>query len=198
MKNLPYIVILALIIVLVVQHLMTPKPLDETEYIKIGSKEYILLKNKVDTIWEVRDSLIPVYRPVPGPRVEVEVPANVDTTAILKDYFSKNVYNDTIRLDSVGYVSVKDTISENFIYSREVYYNYEIPTITKTTIVKDKPVNQVYAGFGANINSSLYVGGLLKNKQDRIYGLNLGLSVNHTQVTPFIGGSIYWKLKLKK
>lgn len=193
-----YTLILILIVIIVLMNLFQPKPTDLTEYIKIDGKEYILLKSQRDTVWEVRDSIIPQYVPVPGNTIEVEVPADVDTLTILKDYFAKTTYTDTIQLDSVGYVRVHDTISQNMLWSREASYSYTIPTETITTIVKEKPVNQVFLGGGANLDASLYVGGLFKTKKDKIFGVNVGMAVIDNKFTPTVGGSIYWKLNLKK
>lgn len=55
---------------------------------------------------------------------------NVDTNAILKDFFAKNVFKDTLVLPE-GFVSVNDTISQNKIYGRS--FNAQI---TQKTIVK--------------------------------------------------------------
>ena len=51
-------------------------------------------------------------------KVPVYVPANVDTQEILKDYFSRRFYIDTLDLGQKSFVIVKDTITENKILSR--------------------------------------------------------------------------------
>ena len=39
---------------------------------------------------------------------------------------------------------------------------------------------------------------LYKDKQNKVFGLNLGVLNSNNDVTPFIGGSMYWKLSFKK
>lgn len=198
-----YILILILIAIILAMKIFWPTPPNMNEYIKIGGTEYILLSRKIDTIWLVKDSIIPVYTPVPGDVVHVPVPVDVDTTAILKKYFAKNVYNDTIVLDSVGYVNIRDTISQNYIWSREVNYNYRIPTVYEMVIVEDKPRGQFYLGGGMNFDKTdfingAYAGALFKTKTDKVFGLNIGATTTGENVKPYIGGSIYWKIKFGK
>lgn len=76
---------------------------------------------KIDTFEVVHDTTI--YKP--GKKIIKDttiydttyLQAKVDTGAILKDYFAKNVYKDTI-LFAEGSVSLVDTISQNKILGR--------------------------------------------------------------------------------
>lgn len=194
------IVTMVLIGVIVFLTLTKPVLPDMNDYIKIGSKEYILLSSKIDTIYKYEVVEIPDYKPypVPGAEVIIEVPIDVDTTAILKDYFKKYYYEDTILIDSVGKATIKDTISTNRILSRSVIFDYKIPTFKETIIVKEKPRNIVYLGGGANINSSVYLGAMFDNKQTRLFGVNVGLAPVDGEIKPIIGASVYFKLKFKK
>ena len=175
-----------------------PQPPDMNEYIKIGSKEYILLSKKVDTVWLTKEKIIKEYVPVPGPIEYRDVPSEVDTTEILKDYFAVRSYIDTIALDSIGFVKIDDKISKNMLESRNVFYQYHIPTVYETTIVKEKPRNAVYLGGGTMVGSSIYGGVLFDNKQKRIYGVQFGMIENGGEMKPAFGGSIYWKLNFNK
>lgn len=157
---------------------------------------------KIDTIWIKGDDSI-VYRPKP---YKVYLPSDtvyidVDTLAILKDYFSKVVYQDTIKLDTIGYLLVRDTISQNRIQNRKVIENYQIPIVTKTVtnnvIIPAK--TQLYIGFevaGNKKNPINYFGPnlTLKTKKDQLYSLGTGLSTEGINYK--IGTS--WKIKLKK
>ena len=39
---------------------------------------------------------------------------------------------------------------------------------------------------------------LYKDKKDKVFGLDLGVINTNNNVTPYVGGSLYWKLSLKK
>jgi hypothetical protein len=161
-----------------------------------------IIKIKIDTTYKVKDSMIPTY--VPTYKVlhdTFSIPEKVDTSSVIKEYFAKYEYVDTIKLDSAGYVRVKDIISTNKIKSRDVYYNYKIPTITKeiTTIIPPNSRTQVYVGLDARFNKTdiLHSFGadiLLKTKNDRAFGFNIGVLNN---MTPYFGGTILWKIKLR-
>lgn len=193
------ILILILIAVILVMYFTTPKPVDLTEYIKIDGKEYILLSTKIDTVWIINETEVPVYVPqlVSGETVEVLVPVDVDTTAILKKYFAKNIYRDTILLDSVGSVSIKDTISQNMIFSREVIYSYKIPTFTETIIVKDKPKTSFYLGVGGIASpdmNNIYGSALMRSKKDKLYSFKLGMGNTESKTFITYGVEMHWKL----
>ena len=127
-----------------------------------------------------------------------EIPAEVDTLTILKDYFSKVVYRDTINIDTFGTLVIEDTISRNLIISRELFSNIVLPTttVTKTTL-ENKRI--LYAGASLSGNreviNQLGVGLMLKGKNDRLYGLGLGIN---NSLQPLITGSIYWKVSIRK
>lgn len=170
------------------------KPVIVTKIDTVYVKKNITQYKDGKTIYQVK----PIY---------VVVPQNIpiDTLAILKDYFAKIVYKDTLRLpDSLGIIAIRDTITQNRILNR--YFNATIreKIVNKTTTITNPPKTQMYIGVGLGVSkvdilSSVSAGFLLKTKSDVIYGLNLGLinSANST-VTPYIGGSIYWKIKLRK
>jgi hypothetical protein len=135
---------------------------------------------------------------------DVYIPLNIDSLAIITDYFSKYKYTDTLKLEGLGSGYVIDIISENRIQSREIRWDYKIPTILDTRIVKELPKNQVYIGVYSqfdklNVVNSIGTGFILKTKNDRLYQLNGGISNSiNGQINPFIGGGLYWKIRLKK
>lgn len=140
----------------------------------------------------------PYYVPVP-----YDIP--IDTAEILKDYFAKIVYKDTLHLpDNLGTVSIRDTITQNRILNRQFNANVREKIVNTTTTITNPPKTQVYVGAGLGVSkveilNSVSVGVLLKTKRDVIYGLNLGLTnTNNSEVYPYVGGNLYWKIKLKK
>jgi len=170
---------------------------------------------EVDTVYQEVKIEVPKYVPkyitkIVEKRIEVKVPADVDTAAILEDYYSKYKVIDTVSLPysttdttSFGYGIITDIITQNKIAERGIVWNYSIPTIKETITIYPAPKNQLYFGANTAINTvqlvnNVSTGLILKNKKDRIYQLNLGLVNTGNGVTPFVGGGMYWKIKLKK
>lgn len=165
-----------------------------------------------DTTYEVHDSLIvkkmTVYKTLPPVHDTLPPQYIADTNyAVLKMQYEKllglflarNVYVDSLKLDSVGYVVVSDTVHSNKLDNRGYYYNYKIPTIhTTTTITKyAPPKTQMYAGGGIGGNktlgvTSLNAGLLLKTKSDQIYSVTVG---TNTEGQISYGFQTFWKLK---
>jgi hypothetical protein len=69
-----------------------------------------------------------------------------DTITIVKDYNQVKVYSDTMRIDSLGYAYIQDTISQNKIQGRGFSANFNLPTITITKVITPKPKSEVYLG----------------------------------------------------
>ena len=118
--------------------------------------------------------------------------------ALVIAHLAKKVYADTVKLDTLGYVAVADTVHKNELQNRSYKYNYKIPTIhTTTTITKQAPSKgALFIGGGVTGNkNSLDVlqGGLLyKTKQDKVFGLHIGIN-NNSQIV--YGFQSYWKIK---
>ena len=202
MKNfitLPNILILILVGIIVFDRCNPSKP----EIIKIDGKPYEVIKWKVDTQYFPKKIIInkPGEVIIKDTTIYVEVPQKVDTGKILKNFYSKNVYKDTLKLpDSLGYVSLSDTISQNKILFRSFSADVRQKVITDTKIVKDLPKTQVYLGFNSQFSKPDFVnsvGGsiLLKTKNDKIF--QLGAGVTSQNLSPYINGGIYWKVKFK-
>jgi hypothetical protein len=182
----------------------TPPP-DPDKYIEIGGKQYEILKNQRDTIIEYDTIKVPEYIPkVKFVDREVEVPADVDTVAILKDYYVKRYYEDTVKQypDSTGgnSVVVKDTITHNKIVSRQVDFNVETITITDSIVVKEPLKTKVFIGPGVNIGPTVGVNGtiVIKNSQDKAFFIQPGLQnvPGTNDIKGYIGGGLLWKIDL--
>lgn len=75
----------------------------------------------------IRDTIRPE---IPEPEVVIrEVPANVDTAAILADYFSEKHYRDTIIERPYLKVELSDVISRNALLDRTVVVDYRQPVV---------------------------------------------------------------------
>lgn len=166
----------------------------------IDGKPYEVIKHDIDTVEVVKTTIKvkkgeDIYHDT---TIYVSVPLNVDTLEIIKSYFAKNVYKDTLKLgDSLGFVFIQDTISQNKIASRKYVAKVKQREIKETTIVKELPKTHIYWGLGMGFDKVNYVNNvnanlLLQTKCQRVYGLGVGVDYYKT---PFINATIYWKLK---
>jgi len=162
-----------------------------------------------DTTWQVHDSLI-VKKLKVKEIIHDTLPAEyiADTNypklkaqydALVIAHLAKKIYADTVKLDTLGYVAVADTVHKNELQNRSYKYNYKIPTITVTnTITKQAPPKgALFIGGGITNTKQLELqtiqGGVLyKTKKDKIFGLHIGIN-NNSQV--IYGVSSYWKIK---
>ena len=199
--KLSYIVIVALLVTIFLQRQCSPS----------SQEQEPTIVTKVDTIWrEVHDTItknVPVYVSIPTKPGPEYIPSdNCDSLRkqylFLRDrHIVKNVYVDTIKLDTFGIVQIIDTVQFNKLKPRRFISSYKIPIIEKeTTITKPAdPVRQLYFGgnlFGNTNSLQLLTPGLLyKNKKDQIYQVNVGINFNGSLT---FGAGAYWKIKLKK
>jgi hypothetical protein len=183
------------------------------EIVKVDGKKYELIKHEIDTVEVVKTKIVTKK----GTDIVHEVILHdtaiklidVDTVALLHDYLAKYIYKDTLHLpDSLGEVSLIDTITKNKILGRTFNAKVKQREIKETLIVKELPKTQVYYGLTGGFNkadvvSNLGAGLLIKTKKDKIYNLGVGISNRVTDGTngtlsPYIGGGVYWKIKFKK
>jgi len=97
-----------------------------------------------------------------------------DTITIVKDYNQVKVYSDTMRIDSLGYAYIQDTITQNKIQGRGFSANFNLPTITITKLIEPKSKNQLYLGFIGDLkhsNGQIGIGGsiALKTAKNTLY-----------------------------
>lgn len=115
---------------------------------------------------------------------------DVDTSAILRDYFSKNFYQDTIWSDSSYLAIIKDTISRNRITYRQFEVNQFRKTRTITRTITKYPQQAIYIGAGAGKFGEEFglTGNVHYRSSDMLY--SLGYDVINSNVTI----SASWKL----
>ena len=155
----------------------------------------IIIENKI-TEWDTIKVDSIVYQPKWKTRWKTKwdtVDVNIDTSAILDDYFAKYHYSDTLSLDTLGTIVVEDTITENKIHSRIVHPNILQRTITidRTEILNP---NEFYLGGGVGSN---YLGleTLYRSNKGLSYGLGVGLD---NQLNTTFSGRVLWKIETKK
>ena len=128
--------------------------------------------------------------------------ANYDTllfkfNTLVKELTARKFYKDSLQLDSIGYIVVKDTVQFNTLQKRSYDYFYKIPHITETTTITKyaPPISQLYLGGGLGANN--IQGGLLyKTKKDLMFGVYVSPPLNQNSLQ--YGFQTYWKIKLKK
>lgn len=109
--------------------------------------------------------------------VPIFIPANIDTAALLQDYYSKRIYLDTLNIDSLGYVAVTDTISENKILGRKFEANLKEKTITTTitNTIYPSPSYHIFSGLETSPNR-IGFDFYLQDKKNRLYKIGLPLT----------------------
>jgi hypothetical protein len=202
---------IAVLVVIVLLEYFNPGGKMPGRTIRIDGKKYEVIKHEIDTIDIIKTKIVTkkgedIYHETIK---EVIIPAIVDTQALLHDYFAKNIYKDTLQLpDSLGTIAMIDTITQNKILGRTFNASVKQRTIKETTIVKELPKTKLFYGFEGGFNkadvvSHLGFGFLVNTKKDKMFHLGLGVAnrtIDGTSGTlaPYIGGGVYWKLKLKK
>jgi len=204
---------IAVLVVIVLLEYFNPGGKMPGRTVRIEGKKYEVIKHDIDTFEVVKTKVVTkkgadIYHETIVEK-EVVIPTIVDTAALLKDFFAKNVYKDTLRLpDSLGIVAVTDTITQNKILGRTFNASVKQREIKETLIVKELPKTQVYYGFNGGFNkadvvSNIGAGVIIKTKKDKIYQLGAGVANRVTDGTngtlsPYVGAGVYWKIKLKK
>lgn len=197
------IIIVVLAVILILQRCGKDNNTPQTET-KVNGKKYILIKKEIDT-FEVEKKIV-IKKPgkdiYHDTTIYVQVPQSVDTAEILSKYYAKNVFKDTLKFpDSLGYVTITDTISENKILTRVSDSRVKERIIKEKEYLQIPPKNQLYVGVNTAIDktnffNSVGAGVVLKTKKDQLYQLNMGVSGK--ALTPYVGAGTYWKIKLRK
>jgi len=185
-KNIQTLLIVVLIALLFFQRSCSSTPTPEPEVITKIEVRY-------DTIETVKEVYVPKWRT----RVVTEtisVPTEIDTVAILRDYYARYFYTDTLKIDTFGYAVINDTISRNTVLARDVRTNILIPT---TTITKEIYLNKNELYWGVSLQGRTdqinYLGTelLWRTKKRSTYGFGLGVNQDFQ---PVLSGRMYWKI----
>lgn len=179
-------------------------------------KKEIVVKevpSKPELIHDTIPQEIPIYLPgetiLRDTTIYVTTIQKVDTSAILRDYLVFNKFSDTLKLsNNQGFVYLNQTVNENRIVDRKFSATIK-PKIVRETPPPPPPIrNQVFFGINGAVSkedwvNSIGLGLVLKTKKDHLYQVNLGVA-NRTvdgvsgELRPYIGGGVYWKVKVKK
>lgn len=199
--NFTYIIIVVLVIIILLQKGCDGKTISEP-----------IVVTKYDTIWKkTHDTITKEVGVVKVEYIKPEGPEytpgeHIDTCRarfnyLLKQHSARTTYKDTIKLDSLGTITVIDTVWLNKLKERTYIKNYKIPLVTKTTTIikQPDPKRQLYIGgnlFGDKTQLQYATPGILyKDRKDRVYQVNVGINSDGTLT---YGLGAYWKIKLRK
>ncbi len=198
-KNLLSLAVIVLLVVVVLQKCAQP-----------GASEGPTIVR--DTAWVVKDSLI-YSKPQLVKTIEVESHDTIinqyipDTNyaklviqyqEIVNQLLAKNIMEDSVRIDSNGYVKITDTVQKNLIVGRGTQVNIKYPIIKETITLPAKKVNQLYVGGAFQTggqNPQVGASALLKTRNDFLFGGSLSIN---TYGDLQYGVNAFWKIKLKK
>lgn len=143
---------LAVIIFILITFDKCNKPCEPTVVTKdsIVYQDTTIYRDSIVTQWRWKDSI-------------VEVPADVDTGAILADFFTRYFYEDTIRPKANVTFVISDTVTRNRIASRR--YSFQDTT---------KYVTNIYTEHINNGKNNAIGISLLAIARDTAYNLGIG------------------------
>lgn len=166
-------------------------------------------KRTVDTVWvELRQQTHVV------PKVIEKIPFDVNSREVyyvpdtnyaklVKQYYelverllAKNILSDTLKIDSIGYVHVTDTVTDNQIVGRSYVSHLKLPTIKEYVQYPEMPKGMLYWGLGVQMRAtyeanSISTGLMYKFKNDVMTGFNIALD---NQQRTLFGVHAYWPL----
>jgi hypothetical protein len=149
----------------------------------VDGKKYEVIASKSDTeyITKTEKKYVKGENIYHDTTIYVEVPADADTAAILAEFYAKNVFTDTFKIEYGKFV-IRDTIQFNRVLGRSYYADLVVPVITNTQIVKERPKVQVFAGVGAGVYkyniSEVSAHLFLKTKKNTLFGVGAGVFDN--------------------
>ena len=121
----------------------------------------------------------------------------IQYNTLLEEFLARSIYEDSLKIDSIGYVHVKDSVTRNSITGRSYHYNLNYPIIHDSVTVFAPPQREVYYGGGFRVNGDrtmdmISAGFMYKDRAERVYILSGTVNKLNT-----IGIQLqtFWKLK---
>lgn len=161
-------------------------------------------ENSIDTLYikstdHYHNIPVPAPYPVPykveipgAPGSTVTIPAEVDSGAVVRDYFTKRHYNDSIVNDSIS-IYIKEDVYRNELKRISVGYRWKAPTmVIEKTQVKEKQLLFIGAEPYGNLNQFGLFGSLIFDTKRAAYGYG------YDPFNKMHKFSVYGKIKLWK
>ena len=197
-KNLLTLMVGALLLIVILQQCKnTPAPEAPTivrDTVLVVKESLTVTKPQLVETIESHDSII-TKEYVPDTNYAKLV---VQYQEIVNQLLAKNIMQDSVAIDSVGYVKITDTVQKNLIVGRSVQSKISYPIIRETVTIPQKKVTQLYVGgaiLGTPAPNGIMGSALLKTRNDFLFGGSLSIN---TYGDLQYGIHSYWKLKLKK
>lgn len=117
---------------------------------------------------------------------------------VVNQLLAKNIMQDSVAVDSVGYVKITDTVQKNLVVGRSTKVNIRYPIIRETITLPAKKTNQLYVGgaiLGTSAPNTIMGSALLKTSNDFLFGGSLSIN---TYGDMQYGIHSLWKIKFKK
>ena len=197
-KNLLTLMVGALLLIVILQQCKnTPAPEAPTivrDTVLVVKESLTVAKPQLVETIESHDSII-LKEYVPDTNYAKLV---VQYQEIVNQLLAKNIMQDSLAIDSVGYVKITDTVQKNLIVGRSVLSRISYPIIRETITLPAKKTNQLYVGgaiLGTPAPNGIMGSALLKTRNDFLFGGSLSIN---TYGDMQYGIHSYWKVKLKK
>ena len=197
------IIIISLLVIVFLQTCGIVKKTKESSTVKINSEKFDIVSKKIDTLYLTITKVIKgndIYHKVIFEKdntIKIPVLSKVDTNNIIKNYYAKIEYRDTLKIDTLGTITLIDTLFNNRILGRQWTTNIKERTIRETITVREKPRNNIYGGFNIFFNqqdfNGINMGLILKSKKETIYQINLGLLNKNGILASNYGIGLYGK-----
>lgn len=182
-QGFPYIIIGMLMVVIGFQW---------KQFVTTPQTEVVVRKDTVVKIIEIREKRVPAEtlfiastRDTMWKESIIYVP---DSTykGLLRQYealgnelFATNYFQSKLNIADYGHVIISDTIKANRLAGTGIQTFLDIPERTITIEKTLPPTNEFYLGGGLTGNrtaslNGIYFGGILKDKKQRLFGINVG------------------------
>jgi hypothetical protein len=174
------------------------------KYVKIPPQTIEVTQIKYVPQVKIKKSKPQIVKQIEYKLVEVPTKATaLDTTAILQQYYPKNVHKETITLeDGVGTIQITDTISHNRLVSRKWLADVKPKVKEKIVEIYRPKTVQWYIGpnFTSNVKQPFLSFGasvLRKSLSDNLLQISIGTTVHEgiASPTPYFGFGGYFKIK---
>jgi hypothetical protein len=200
-KNFQFLIVIILFVVLMVQRCGTGKsPEIQVKRDTTVSVIYHYYKDSVKSIPQIINIIPPKQTDIPA----IMIPDGTYTDlkkkydSLLIAYYTKNIQQDSIKIDSFGYIKTLDTVNQNVISGRKWITNLKIPEKTTTiTVTQTLPSKTQYllGGSISGTQESLINGGgvgfLIVNKKQQAYGVDIKLM---NKIGTVYEARTYWNL----
>lgn len=201
-KNFQFLVVLVLVIVLMLQRCGSDKNTD-IQFIKrdtVVVMNYHYYRDTIKSQPQIINVIAPKQTDIP-PAMKpdgtyTDLSKKYDSLLIL--YYSKNIQQDSIKIDTFGYVKTLDTVNQNVISGRKWITSLKIPEKTTTiTVTQTLPSKTQYflggslSGTQENFINGVGAGFLMVNKKQQAYGVDVKLM---NKIGVVYEARTYWNL----